>query len=217
MNPFHTPATFLSGDGLRVWTNPRGKPNFIVLLRSSLYTATIPETDMAIAIRDLSAGPAPEAVLGESTREISLISASKAVLNRRDNSLAIGHWTPLGTATDRMAFPYREDLDEIQVLLQKQLGPGFVTEPLGFSVWHTLGGPLLALAIEVVLFLFCWTVIAPGGQQRRVFWHERFLQDVVGTRHLIWLAAVSASFILLWAFWRVLTRPVGICIRKVVG
>jgi hypothetical protein len=217
MNPFHTPAAFLSGDGLRVWTNPSGSPNFIVLLRGSLYTATIPDAEMAMAVRDLSAGMAPQAVLGESTREICLISASQAALNRRNNSLRITYVTALGTTTDCIFFPYKEDLEEIQFLLQKQLGETFLTEPLGFSVRQTLGGPLLALVIEALLFLFCWTVVVPGSQQRRIFWHERFLQDQVGSRHLIWAAAVTASFTLIWAYWRVLTRPVGVRIRKVVG
>jgi len=217
MNPFHTPAAFLSGDGLRVWSNPRGSPNFIVLLRGCVYTATIPDDRMATAVRDLSAGMDPPAVLGPSTREISLVSASQAVLNRRDISLRITYITALGNATDRISFPYKEDLEEIQVLLQRQLGEAFVTEPLGFSLGQTLGGPLLALAMGALLLLFCWTVIAPGSQQRRIYWHERFLQDQVGERNLIWAAAVSAGFIFCWSCWRILTRPVGVRIRKVIG
>jgi hypothetical protein len=216
MNPFRTPATFLSGDGLRVWTNPNGRPNFIVLLHSSLYTATIPDAKMATAIRDLSAGQAPQAVMGEDTREIGLLSISRAVLNMRDYSLEIRYFNLLGNATARMSFPYREDLDEIQGLLQRQLGTTIVTEPLGFSLWHTLGGPLLVLAISTLLFMYCWTVVAPANQLSRVYAYERFLQDVVGQRNLIWSAAVTGSFILLWACWRVLTRPVGVRIRKVI-
>jgi hypothetical protein len=217
MNPFHTPATFLSGDGLRVWTNPSGRPNFIVLLHSSLYTATIPDAKMATAIRDLSAGQGPQAVLGEDIKEICLLSISRAVLNWRDNSVQINYVNLMGNASARISFPYREDLDEIQVLLQRQLGPTFMTEPLGFSLWQTLGGPLLTLAVAALLLLYCWTVVSPGSQLSRFYAHERFLQDVVGQRNLIWSTAVSGAFILIWAYWRVLTRPVGVCIRKVVG
>jgi hypothetical protein len=217
MNPFHTPATFLSGDGLRVWTNPNGRPNFIVLLHSSLYTATIPDAKMATAIRDLSAGQAPQAVMGENTREISLLSICRAELNLRNNSLVINHINLLGHATDRISFPYREDMDEIQVLLQRQLGAMYTTEPLGFSVWQTLGSPLLFLAIGALFFLYCWTAVAPGSQLSRAYAYERFLQDVVGQRNLIWIAAATIVFILLWVCWRVLTRPVGVRIRKVVG
>ncbi|HEV3145175.1 MAG TPA: hypothetical protein VGZ47_14895 [Gemmataceae bacterium] len=217
MNPFRTPPTFLSGDGLRVWTNPKGSPNFIVFLHGNFYTATIPDSEMATAIRDLSAGLAPPAVLGQSTREICLLSVSRVMLNTRDNSLEINHVTRLGNATDRVTFHYREDLDEIQILLQKQLREPFVTEPIGFSLWKTLGGPLVALVIAALLFWFCWGIIGPGGQPHRVYWHERFLQDQVGPQRLMWAGAILAGFIFLWAVGRVLTRPVGVRIRKVEG
>jgi hypothetical protein len=216
MNPIHTPRAFLTGDGLRIWTNPRGSPNFIVLLRGIIYTATIPKTEFDLAMRKLSAGAAPETVLGENTREIILISLTKAELNRRANTLEITYVAGLGTAHERIRFAYSQDLDELEIILRKSLSYRFRIEPIGFSVFRTLGGPLLATAFIGVLYWVCSGIISPAaGHLKRVFWHERFLQDQIGPERLLWIIAGLGVVTFLWAMWRVLTRPTGLRIRKV--
>jgi len=216
MHPFHPPRTFLTGDGLRIWTNPRGSPNFVVLLRGTMYTATIPRSEIDGAMKQLSAGAAPEAVLGDGTREFPLISLTHAELNTRNNTLEVTYVTGLGTARDRITFAYSQDLEEIHGIMRKTLGDHFRIAPIRFSIFRTLGAPILSALLLGMLYWAGRGIVATGsGQQRRFYWYERYLQDEVGPQRLLWIAGALGAFTLLWALWQVLTRPIGFCIRKV--
>src|SRR5262249_52679420 len=142
------PRSFLSGDSLKIWTNPRATPNIVVLVRSTLYISAIAPHDLNRAAQLLSTGTAPEQVFGDHHRAVPLMAVSRAEVDVRSGDCRFQFDSGSSTRVEEFRVAGRLEADELTAILRQQLGPLFKVTPLGFDLIRLWGMPLAALLIH---------------------------------------------------------------------
>ena len=209
------PRTFLGGEGLKIWTNPRAKQNIIVLSGCCLYTSSIVNRDLARAVQMLNGGASPEQVFGSHLQVIPLISVQEARINLKNNSFWFSFLSGIGSASAEIQLANSLEADELLTVLRSQFGSQFRVEKLGLNLSKTFGWPAMALVIHIILSIGLWSLVAPkNGVRRRDMPIATWLQDNLGSSGSLLLIGVVAAAIILWAVARVLQRPVGLSFTK---
>ncbi|MFL5340247.1 MAG: hypothetical protein ACJ8F7_08840 [Gemmataceae bacterium] len=215
MNVTRAPRTFLSGDTLKIWTNPGATPNIVVLVRGTLYVSAIAKADLNKAAQRLSTGAAPEQVFGSYHRAIPLVAVLRAEADMRHHVFHFTYDSGMGNANDEFELASEMEANELVSVLRQQLGDRYVVSNLGFDVARVCGGPFVALMVHAVASYFAWmTVSPPTGAPHRGTALERWLLDGPGEQGVRTFAIGVGAVLLLWLVGRFLRRPHGVLFKK---
>ncbi len=210
-----TPRTFLSGDVLRIWTNPLATPNIIVLVRGTLYLSSIAAKDLSQASGMLSTGTPPEKVFGSYQRAIPLASVTRVEADLRHHFFRVAYTCGLGSAKAGFQLAGSMEADELVAILRQQLGESCTVSKLGLGLLRLWGMPLLALMLHAVICFFAWKLTTPrDGVFRRGSAIERWLQDVPGESGMTYFAITFAGVLVMWMIVKLLNRPIGLLFTK---
>lgn len=210
------PKSFLLGDGLKIWTNPRSSPNIVVLCRGSLFVSNIDNADLRTAVDRLSAGAGPEQVFGGHLREIPLVALENVEADLRHNSFRFCYHSDLGSARDEIKLAHPHDAEELLAILRQQLGGGFQSRELGLNLFRICGLPLMILLLHGSLCVMGWLMLNPlDGIRRRSSIVERALQDYVGDNGLKMFGISVGTILVIWMLTRLIGRPAGYAFDKI--
>ena len=215
MNVTRAPRTFLSGDTLKIWTNPRATPNIVVLVRGTLYVSAIAKGDLNKAAAMLSTGAAPEQVFGTYHRAIPLVAVLRAEADVRHHVFRFTYDSGVGNANDEFELASELEANELVSVLRQQLGDRYVVSNLGFDVVRVCGAPIVALMIHAAAAYFAWsTVSPPAGAPPRGTALQRWLLDGPGEQGVHTFTIGVSAVLVLWLLGRVLRRPIGVLFKK---
>lgn len=199
----------------KVWTNPKADANSITVMTSdTLYVATLAESRIEAALKEMDGGKKPEEVLGLEAKVLPIVTIVKLKASLHTNQLGLKYFSKSNTFDVQIQFASDEDLDSAFTNLKDKLGENYKTR----TVRHTAQTALLlpgVVLIGVLLFfgfiLLVASLLAPDPSKSS---SSSSGPGLLAPANIIAVGFLAGVGIAGWGIYRAMNPPVVVTMTK---